>query len=187
MVVPPCYHTLATSSYQAEAHRACLQVLWECGGTLAAPAIASGVIHKVLAFIAPKIIGGERAPTPVGELGNVEMTQSVSLLEPSWKQVRGGGCGVRRGWLLGSSSRDVVLLGTMSVILLLPSSDRGLCGALAGKVGVHRGCCATARQVVVGTGGEAAGALYPQLCSHHLCWRLDPTESPCLNFPITVC
>lgn len=51
------------------------QVFWECGGTLAAPAIASGVIHKVLAFVAPKIIGGARAPTPVGELGNVEMTQ----------------------------------------------------------------------------------------------------------------
>jgi riboflavin biosynthesis pyrimidine reductase len=67
----------------------CLQVFWECGGTLAAPAISSGVIHKVLAFIAPKIIGGERAPTPVGELGNVEMTQAVTLLEPTWKQVRG--------------------------------------------------------------------------------------------------
>lgn len=52
-----------------------MQVFWECGGTLAAPAIASGVIHKVLAFVAPKIIGGARAPTPVGELGNVEMTQ----------------------------------------------------------------------------------------------------------------
>jgi hypothetical protein len=62
-------------------------VFWECGGTLAAPAISSGVIHKVLAFIAPKIIGGERAPTPVGELGNVEMTQAVTLLEPTWKQV----------------------------------------------------------------------------------------------------
>ncbi|KAF6260871.1 dihydrofolate reductase-like domain-containing protein [Scenedesmus sp. NREL 46B-D3] len=67
--------------------RGFLQVFWECGGTLAAPAISGGVIHKVLAFIAPKIIGGERAPTPVGELGNVEMTQAVSLLEPAWKQV----------------------------------------------------------------------------------------------------
>ena len=32
------------------------QVLWECGGTLAAPAIAAGVIHKALAFIAPKLV-----------------------------------------------------------------------------------------------------------------------------------
>ena len=33
-----------------------VQVLWECGGTLAAPAIAAGVIHKALAFIAPKLV-----------------------------------------------------------------------------------------------------------------------------------
>lgn len=52
-----------------------MQVLWECGGTLAAPAITGGVIHKAMAFIAPKLVGGVTAPTPVGELGNVEMTQ----------------------------------------------------------------------------------------------------------------
>ncbi|KAK2079203.1 hypothetical protein QBZ16_002894 [Prototheca wickerhamii] len=28
---------------------------WECGGTLAAPAIDQGVLHKVLAFVAPKL------------------------------------------------------------------------------------------------------------------------------------
>ena len=33
-----------------------LKVLWECGGTLAAPAIAGAVIHKALAFIAPKLV-----------------------------------------------------------------------------------------------------------------------------------
>jgi riboflavin biosynthesis pyrimidine reductase len=64
------------------------QVFWECGGTLAAPAIAGGIIHKLMAFVAPKIIGGTRAPTPVGELGNVEMTQAVNLVEPRWEQVR---------------------------------------------------------------------------------------------------
>jgi diaminohydroxyphosphoribosylaminopyrimidine deaminase / 5-amino-6-(5-phosphoribosylamino)uracil reductase len=52
-----------------------VQVLWECGGTLAAPAITGATIHKAMAFIAPKVVGGVRAPTPVGELGNVEMTQ----------------------------------------------------------------------------------------------------------------
>lgn len=55
--------------------RPCAQVLWECGGTLAAPAITGATIHKAMAFIAPKVVGGVRAPTPVGELGNVEMTQ----------------------------------------------------------------------------------------------------------------
>ncbi|GIL53284.1 hypothetical protein Vafri_8926 [Volvox africanus] len=67
--------------------RGFLQCFWECGGTLAAPTIASGVVHKVMAFVAPKIIGGVRAPTPVGELGFVEMTQAVELVDTAWSQV----------------------------------------------------------------------------------------------------
>lgn len=54
-------------------------VLWECGGILAASAIASGSVQKVLAFIAPKIIGGSNAPTPVGDLGFTSMTEAMSL------------------------------------------------------------------------------------------------------------
>ncbi|MDY6899222.1 MAG: bifunctional diaminohydroxyphosphoribosylaminopyrimidine deaminase/5-amino-6-(5-phosphoribosylamino)uracil reductase RibD [Cyanobacteriota bacterium] len=54
-------------------------VLWECGGILAANAITQGAVQKVLAFIAPKIIGGSDAPTPVGELGFTTMTQALSL------------------------------------------------------------------------------------------------------------
>lgn len=57
----------------------CLSVLWECGGTLAARAIADGVIQKVMAFIAPKIIGGPEAPAPVGELGLTQMTDALVL------------------------------------------------------------------------------------------------------------
>ena len=54
-------------------------VLWECGGILAASAINQGAVQKVLAFIAPKIIGGSDAPTPVGELGFAAMTQALPL------------------------------------------------------------------------------------------------------------
>ncbi|WP_337884285.1 bifunctional diaminohydroxyphosphoribosylaminopyrimidine deaminase/5-amino-6-(5-phosphoribosylamino)uracil reductase RibD [Fischerella thermalis] len=54
-------------------------VLWECGGTLAANAIAQGAVQKILAFIAPKIIGGSNAPTPVGDLGLTTMTEALSL------------------------------------------------------------------------------------------------------------
>ncbi|BAZ14387.1 riboflavin biosynthesis protein RibD [Calothrix sp. NIES-4071] len=54
-------------------------VLWECGGTLAASAIKAGAVQKVLAFIAPKIIGGSVAPTPVGDLGLDTMTEALSL------------------------------------------------------------------------------------------------------------
>lgn len=67
--------------------RGYLSILWECGGTLAASAISSGIIHKVFAFVAPKIIGGKNAPTPVGELGMVEMTQALDLIDFSYEQI----------------------------------------------------------------------------------------------------
>lgn len=68
-------------------NRGYLSILWECGGMLSAPAIASGVIQKVMAFISPKIIGGITAPTPVGELGMVEMTQALQLSDVAFEQV----------------------------------------------------------------------------------------------------
>lgn len=54
-------------------------VLWECGGELAASAIADQAIQKVYAFIAPKIIGGSTAPSPIADLGYREMTQALTL------------------------------------------------------------------------------------------------------------
>jgi len=41
----------------------------------------------VYAFVAPKIIGGRGAPSPVGELGMVEMTQALRLHDVSYEQV----------------------------------------------------------------------------------------------------
>jgi diaminohydroxyphosphoribosylaminopyrimidine deaminase / 5-amino-6-(5-phosphoribosylamino)uracil reductase len=62
-------------------------VLWECGGTLAASAIADGAVQKVLAFIAPKIVGGKVAPSPVGDLGLATMTDALTLERVSWRQL----------------------------------------------------------------------------------------------------
>jgi diaminohydroxyphosphoribosylaminopyrimidine deaminase/5-amino-6-(5-phosphoribosylamino)uracil reductase len=59
--------------------RDCLSVLWECGGTLAAAAIKQGCIHKVWAFIAPKIIGGSGRFTPVGELEFSQMAEALPI------------------------------------------------------------------------------------------------------------
>jgi len=67
--------------------RGLLSVLWECGGTLAAPAIAQGTVQKVMAFIAPKIVGGDTAPTPVGELGLTTMTNALSLEQVQWHTI----------------------------------------------------------------------------------------------------
>ncbi len=68
-------------------HRNCLAVLWECGGTLAAQAIADGSIQKVLAFIAPKLIGGRDAPSPIGDLGLERMTDALSLERVQWRAI----------------------------------------------------------------------------------------------------
>ncbi|MEM9449635.1 MAG: bifunctional diaminohydroxyphosphoribosylaminopyrimidine deaminase/5-amino-6-(5-phosphoribosylamino)uracil reductase RibD [Cyanobacteria bacterium P01_E01_bin.6] len=65
----------------------CLSVLWECGGTLAAQAIAQGMVQKIWAFVAPKIIGGKSAPSPVGDLGRSNMTDALALHDLSWRSV----------------------------------------------------------------------------------------------------
>ena len=64
-----------------------LSALWECGGVLAARAIADGVIQKLLAFIAPKLIGGSHAPTPIGELGLTQMTDAIALEKMTWQAI----------------------------------------------------------------------------------------------------
>lgn len=43
---------------------------------------------QVCAFVAPKIIGGAKAPSPVGELGMVQMSQALKLSDVSFEQVR---------------------------------------------------------------------------------------------------
>jgi diaminohydroxyphosphoribosylaminopyrimidine deaminase / 5-amino-6-(5-phosphoribosylamino)uracil reductase len=67
--------------------RGCLSVLWECGGTLAAAALQAGAIQKVWAFIAPKIIGGSAAFSPVGELGFSQMTEALALSQLSIQSI----------------------------------------------------------------------------------------------------
>ncbi len=61
-------------------------VLWECGGSLGARAIASGNIQKVLAFIAPKIIGGKQGFNPVGDMGITKMSEAISLQDLNFQQ-----------------------------------------------------------------------------------------------------
>ncbi|MGV0024163.1 bifunctional diaminohydroxyphosphoribosylaminopyrimidine deaminase/5-amino-6-(5-phosphoribosylamino)uracil reductase RibD [Phormidesmis priestleyi] len=67
--------------------RGCLSVLWECGGMLTAQAIDQRCVQKVLAFIAPKIIGGVGAPSPVGDLGLVAMTEALTLERLEWEAI----------------------------------------------------------------------------------------------------
>jgi diaminohydroxyphosphoribosylaminopyrimidine deaminase / 5-amino-6-(5-phosphoribosylamino)uracil reductase len=64
---------------QELAKRGCNQVLWECGGNLAAKAIADGVVQKIYAFIAPKIVGGNLAPSAIADLGIEKMSNALSI------------------------------------------------------------------------------------------------------------
>jgi diaminohydroxyphosphoribosylaminopyrimidine deaminase / 5-amino-6-(5-phosphoribosylamino)uracil reductase len=61
--------------------RGLMSVLWECGGTLAAAAIATGCVQKVWAFVTPKLIGGAAAPSPIGDLGLSQMSQAKILTQ----------------------------------------------------------------------------------------------------------
>jgi len=67
--------------------RGFLSVLWECGGQLAAQAIVNGTVQKVIAFIAPKIIGGTTAPSPIGDLGLTQMTDAYLIDRLQWRMV----------------------------------------------------------------------------------------------------
>lgn len=80
----PCHPAAVVA---ALAERGCNTVLWECGGHLAAEAIRAGAVQKVVAFIAPKIIGGMAAPTPVGDLGLTRMQEALVLERCQWEQV----------------------------------------------------------------------------------------------------
>jgi diaminohydroxyphosphoribosylaminopyrimidine deaminase/5-amino-6-(5-phosphoribosylamino)uracil reductase len=76
MILPdldPC--AVAAYLYQ----RGYLTVLWECGGRLAAAALAAGAIQKVMAYVSPQIVGGSNAPTPIEGEGVDHLSQAWQL------------------------------------------------------------------------------------------------------------
>lgn len=54
-------------------------VLLEGGAMLNASALESGIVDKIVMFVAPKILGGAAAPTPVGGEGIKVLEQAVKL------------------------------------------------------------------------------------------------------------
>jgi len=58
------------------AQRGCNQVLWECGPELAATALRQGCVQQLAAVLAPKLLGGETARTPLGDLELVDVNQA---------------------------------------------------------------------------------------------------------------
>ena len=64
-----------------------VNLLVEGGGIVLGSLFDAGLVDKVYAFIAPKIIGGEAAPGPVGGKGAPTMSQSWRLERTRWEQV----------------------------------------------------------------------------------------------------
>jgi diaminohydroxyphosphoribosylaminopyrimidine deaminase/5-amino-6-(5-phosphoribosylamino)uracil reductase len=64
--------------------RGITSILAECGGTLASALLDVGAVDKVLAFVAPKIVGGAEAPSPVEGAGRPQMDGAIELVDPAW-------------------------------------------------------------------------------------------------------
>ena len=60
---------------EALGQRGCNQVLWECGPELAAAALRQGCVQRIAAVMAPKLLGGVAARTPLGDLGLTSMEE----------------------------------------------------------------------------------------------------------------
>ena len=86
---------------EALAARGCNQVLWECGPELGASALADGCVQEIAAVIAPKLMGGTPARTPLGELGFEHMDQV-----PSWQALPPATLGSDLLWRLGRPSHQ---------------------------------------------------------------------------------
>jgi len=83
--IPKCVEIEKVSSDNPEliskilAKRGCNKVLWECGPRLATAAIRNNCIQEIIAFIAPKILGGEISMNPFGDFEFEEMNEIIQL------------------------------------------------------------------------------------------------------------
>ena len=62
-------------------------VLLEGGSTIAFSALMNGIVDKVVSFIAPKIIGGADAPSPVGGKGLPSMEDAIGINNWTYRKV----------------------------------------------------------------------------------------------------
>ena len=73
-------------------------IMIEGGSTLAYSAFMEKKVDKVISFIAPKILGGENAPTPVGGAGIEKMEDAINLVNLRTRKV--GADIMVEGWII---------------------------------------------------------------------------------------
>lgn len=67
-------------------------VLIEGGASIHASALEQNIVNKVYAFVAPKIIMGATAKSPIGGNGIAKMQDSICLSRVTWKQIGNDMC-----------------------------------------------------------------------------------------------
>lgn len=87
------------------AERRITSILVEGGATINASVLAANLIDKVHCFIAPKIIGGKTAPTPVGGTGADAVDQCIMLEDIATRSI--GADLLLSGYITGREGRDV--------------------------------------------------------------------------------
>lgn len=87
------------------AERRITSILVEGGATINASVLAANLIDKVHCFIAPKILGGKTAPTPVGGTGVATVDQGIMLEDIATQSI--GADLLISGYITGREGRDV--------------------------------------------------------------------------------
>ena len=80
-------HTDLAAVVDALAEREVTSVMIEGGGGIMAGAFEAGIVDRVLIYVAPKIIGGDRAPGPVGGAGIERLAEALALVDMRCRQV----------------------------------------------------------------------------------------------------
>ena len=76
-----------SSLMQALGQRGITSVLIEGGAEVNASALEAGIVDKVMLFIAPKLIGGTNAPSPIGGEGIQRLTEAYELRDLTFKSI----------------------------------------------------------------------------------------------------
>ena len=70
------------------ANKGCNKILWECGPLLATSAIADDCVQELVVFVAPKLLGGKSAMSPLNSFG-FESINSTYKLQHSFLDRKG--------------------------------------------------------------------------------------------------
>ena len=61
------------------AKKGCNKILWECGPQLATSAIEANCVQEIVVFVAPKLLGGKSAMSPLNSFGFESISSTYKL------------------------------------------------------------------------------------------------------------